>query len=73
MTAARFREILLSIGWSHTILAEKSGWDTRTIRRWANGQNEVDPDAAAGLERVAAAVAAMPRKKSRAHVEGFSR
>jgi hypothetical protein len=72
MTGNRLREILHLLSWSHSVISEKVDWDTRTIRRWASGQNEIPDDVAAWLEGLAAAHGTPPRRKPKA-VEGFSR
>ncbi len=63
MSHERFDEILALVRWGHTILAAKLNCDTREMRRWANGQNPVEPATAAWLEGLAAARGTPPARQ----------
>jgi hypothetical protein len=54
MDKERFREILDLLGWSQNECSRIMRRDDRTVRRWASGKNEIDPESAAWLELQAA-------------------
>jgi len=54
MTRERLREITNQLGWNLATLGAVLGRDGRLMRRWANGQNEIEEACAAWLEMVAA-------------------
>jgi hypothetical protein len=53
MTADRFRECLAALHWTQRGLAEIIGVNEREVRRWAGSQNQIPPNIAAWLDRLA--------------------
>jgi hypothetical protein len=79
MTPERFREILAQFaahpGWSSGDVARFLSRDQREVRRWASGQEVIDPEAGDWLEFQAAhpPPKRQPREAEPADTEGFSR
>lgn len=72
MTPERFRQILDLLGWSQGEVARLLQRDSREMRRWASGQNAIDAEAAAWLEKQAADPP--PARRARpVDTSGFSR
>jgi hypothetical protein len=54
MTPREFRICLELLAWSQRGLARQLGFDDRTVRRWASGQNEIPSNIAHWLATLAA-------------------
>jgi len=61
MTADEFNAVLITIGWSRNVLAEKLGMHSaRAVQRWSSGQNPIPSGIAAWLLLVARALEDLP-------------
>jgi len=61
MTADEFNAVLITIGWSRNVLADKLGMHSaRAVQRWSSGQNKVPSGIAAWLQQVARALLDLP-------------